>query len=88
MFAGVLGTAVSNDHYAYYELVAEPTSDGLQPLETVFYYEDIAGFEGLRWWAVSFVMVPLLGIAALITGLTAVFVAHFYRRLGHEPEPD
>ncbi len=88
VFAGVLGTAVANDHYPYYELVAVRTSDGLQPLETIFYYEDIAGFEGLRWWAVSFVMFPLLGIGALITSLTAVLVAHVYRRLGHEPEPD
>lgn len=50
-FLGVTSREVSNDHYAWYEVVLEERDGGaLHPLEAQRFFYDIAGIEGLEWY--------------------------------------
>ncbi len=86
-------TQLSNDHYAYRELLLEPT--GSDPntwalVDARGWQFDIAGIEGLEWQAMAVVIGVLAGIPVLtLLGLhTAFGVVIMHRRdrvVGFEP---
>jgi hypothetical protein len=60
-FLGVGSEQVSNDHYAYYEVVFSAPSGAGDPraLSATRFFYDIAGIEGVEWWIVWIVFAGL-----------------------------
>jgi hypothetical protein len=66
LFTAVMGNEYANDHYPYYEAVFEQRPEGLVIINSLWFFEDIAGIEGARWYAVSVPVFLLLMPAMLI----------------------
>jgi hypothetical protein len=66
-FVGVKSGEVSNDHYAYYELVlsAPPGTGSPRRLSEIRFFYDIAGIEGVEWW-VMWIVFGALGNAITV----------------------
>jgi hypothetical protein len=66
-FATVGGYQYSNDHYPYYEFVAELRGGRAMIINSQWYYFDIAGIEGMTWVAPAVVcFVPLVFVGFLV----------------------
>jgi hypothetical protein len=66
VFAAVMGSEYANDHYPYYEVVFEQRPEGLVIINSLWFFEDIAGIEGARWYGVSVLACMLLTPTLLI----------------------
>jgi hypothetical protein len=79
-FVAVNSEEVSNDHYAYYEVVWSVPSGGGDPraLSATRFFYDIAGIEGAEWW-VMWIAFAVLGNAITVPA-TVVAVRALGRR--------
>jgi hypothetical protein len=65
---GLRSGQVSDDHYAYYELVFRDTGSpqGLVLASSQHFFYDVAGMEGLEWWGLSMLFgFPIVGLGYL-----------------------
>jgi hypothetical protein len=66
-FATAGGNEYSNDHYPYYEFVAELRGGRAVIINSQWYYFDIAGIEGMTWVAPAVIcFVPLVFVGFLV----------------------
>jgi hypothetical protein len=81
VFGTLEGDQHSNDHYPYYELVIPLDGSELAISSYQWFFEDIAGLEGLNWLAVSCLLfVYLLGPIAIAFGIIRGIWRFFARR--------
>jgi hypothetical protein len=73
VFVGVKSGELSNDHYAYYEVVLSVPSGGGDPrvLSATRFFYDIAGIEGAEW-RVMWIVFAVLGNAITVPATVAV----------------
>jgi hypothetical protein len=72
VFVGVNGRQLSNDHYAYYEMVftGKIGSQTLSHKRGQRFFYDVAGIEGAEWHLIW----PLLAVAGVVTGFVVLTV--------------
>jgi hypothetical protein len=83
IFAAIVGSAVSNDHYPYHELIFTHDPGGLMLRSHMRYYFDVAGIEGFNTLVITaFLFLPLLLLWLVIVIIVALirFIGRGQRR--------
>jgi hypothetical protein len=86
VFIGVTGWYVANDHRPYYELLfrAPDVDSALKFASSQRFFYDVAGIEGVEWYAIW----PYFSIIAIIVGLIIFTVAAGIWNLVRRSHPD
>jgi hypothetical protein len=78
LIVGVTGGQVSNDHHPYYEFLFRLSERAPNPvlLSCRRFFYDVAGYEGLEWWAAWLVLFPagmvILVLASVVLAIISV----------------
>jgi hypothetical protein len=88
LFVGLMGAEVSNDHHPYYELIFRESAgkNGWTFLRGQRFFYDVAGIEGLEWYAI-WPMLSLLGIVVGLPTLAIILGTRGIIRKRRRPQP-
>ena len=81
LIVGVTGGQVSNDHHPYYEFLFRLPEQDPDPilLSCRRFFYDVAGYEGLAWWAAWLVLFPA-GMVILVLASVVLAIISALKR--------